>query len=124
MKLLIDKDKLKKFNCPVRPAYGVLLLRDKIDDGTEGGIITDIRSDKDRFKTYNNTCISGVVVEVADNFVSQACGGYSPKVGDRILTTVSASAPINFYGEYDLLLVRESEILATVSPDIIIDTRG
>ena len=116
-----DKEGLKEFKSPIRPAYGVMILQDKIVADPNSNIITEFRKEGDRFTTYNNHILSGTIIDIADNFIPNLVG-MDLKIGDRIMCTVNKSCPINFYGKYNLALVRENDITAIIDPNETYET--
>lgn len=121
MFLAQDKEGLKEFQPPIRPAYGVMILQDKIVADPDSNLITEFRKENERFTTYNDHVLSGTIVDIADNFLPNLVG-CNLKIGDRIMCSVNKSVPINFYGKYNLALVRETDITAKIDPEDIYES--
>ena len=103
--------------CKFKPTFGVIIRPDIVcneDDTTH--LVVDLNL-KNAYTTHNSNGITGVVVGVSDSFKPEHVGGYTPSIGDRILTIINKTYPIRDTDNKKLLVVREPDILAVLPPD-------
>lgn len=101
---------------------GVMVLSDEISDqDEETGLIVSLDGASTTFKTSNNNICSGVVVSVAEDFLTKYTGGVKPEIGDRVIANINKVTPLVLADKdgvtYKLLNIREEDILATIDPD-------
>ena len=101
---------------------GIMVLSDEISDqDEETGLIVSLDGASTVFKTSNNNICSGVVVSVAEDFLTKYTGGVKPEIGDRVIANINKVTPLVLADKdgvtYKLLNIREEDILATIDPD-------
>ena len=110
---------------PVVAYSGVLILRDVISDqDSETGLIVSLDSGNLSLKTSNRSICSGTVVSIAPDFMKQYIGDYDLHIGERVIANINNVIPINLANydgtTYNLLMIREEDILAVIEPDVVL----
>ena len=119
IKKIIEEDSR---NLSVKAYSGVLLLMDEISDqDPETGLVVSLDGGLTNFKTSNSNICSGVIVSVAEEYLTQYTGDYTPQIGDRIITNINKSIPLTLADKdgktYYLINVREEDLLAKIETD-------